>query len=54
MTTNTRKTVKELRRGLELAGVKADNYAGHSFRIGAALTAAAQDLSDSLIKNMGR
>ena len=46
--------VKELRRGLELAGVKADNYAGHSFRIGAASTAAAQGLSDSLIKTLGR
>lgn len=47
--------VKELRQGLELAGIKADNYAGQSFRTGVASTAAAaQGLSDPLIKTLGR
>ena len=48
------KFVKELRSGLRLAGIQAENYAGHSFRIGAATTAANQGLSDSLIKTLGR
>ena len=46
--------MKELRSGLRLAGIQAENYAGHSFRIGAATTAANQGLSDSLIKTLGR
>lgn len=48
------KFVRELRIALTAAGVKADNYAGHSFRIGAATTAAACGLPDSLIKTLGR
>ncbi len=48
------KFVKELRSGLRLAGIQVENYAGHSFRIGAATTAANQGLSDSLIKTLGR
>ena len=46
--------VRELRAALRSAGVEADHYAGHSFRIGAATTAAAHGLPDSLIKTLGR
>ena len=48
------KLVQELKTALKKAGIEADNYAGHSFRIGAATTAAAQGLPDSLIKTLGR
>ena len=37
-----------------LAGIDASRYATHSFRIGAAITAAAAGLPDSTIKVMGR
>ncbi len=43
--------VRELREALSSAGV---HYAGHSFRIGAATTAATQGMPDSLIKTLGR
>lgn len=46
--------VKSLREGLREAGIKEDNYAGHSFRIGAATTAAICGLPDSLIQTLGR
>ncbi len=46
--------VRELREALSSAGVKADHYAGHSFRIGAATMAATQGMLDSLIKTLGR
>ena len=46
--------VREIRARLQVAGLKAEDYAGHSLRIGAATTAAAAGLSDSLIKTMGR
>ena len=44
------KRVKKLRSALGTAGVKADGYAGHSFRIGAATTAASKGLPDSYIR----
>ena len=46
--------VAEVRRALERAGVDPSHYSGHSFRIGAATTAAACGLQDSLIKTLGR
>lgn len=48
------KLVRELRAALSRAGIKAEDYAGHSFRIGAASTAAACGMPDSLIKTLGR
>ena len=39
---------------LQLLGYPANKYAGHSFRAGAASTAAAVGLEDSVIKTMGR
>ena len=46
--------VEKLREALSLAGLDPKKYAGHSFRIGAASTAAACGLEDSLIKTLGR
>ena len=46
--------VAEVRRALERAGVDPSHYSSHSFRIGAATTAAACGLQDSLIKTLGR
>ena len=46
--------VQKLRVALEVAGIDASKYAGHSFRIGAATTAAMVGIEDSLIKTMGR
>ena len=43
-----------LRQALTTAGVNAAHYSGHSFRIGAATTAANLGLEDSLIKTLGR
>lgn len=46
--------VDHVRRTLTLAGVDDRNYAGHSFRIGAATAAATAGVDDSLIQTLGR
>lgn len=46
--------VTRMREGLAQVGVNAAAYAGHSFRVGAATTAAQQGVPDSLIKMLGR
>lgn len=43
-----------VREALEALGLHSTHYAGHSFRIGAATTAAERGLEDSLIKALGR
>ena len=48
------KFVREVRQALKAAGYDEEKYAGHSFRIGAATTAAAAGIEDSLIKSLGR
>ena len=44
----------QLKEALTTMGVDERNYSGHSFRIGAATTAAACGIQDSLIKTLGR
>ena len=44
-------SVKE---ALDVAGVESGQYSGHSFRIGAATTAAARGLEDSTVRTLGR
>ena len=46
--------VSATRSTLTTAGFKAEHYAGHSFRIGAATTTAQKGIQDSLIKTLGR
>lgn len=46
--------VTEIRRALEAAGVDPQPYSGHSFRSGAATTAAKQGVEDVVIKMLGR
>ncbi len=46
--------VREVRKALTEADLKCSSYAGHSFRIGAATTAAAAGVEDSVIKTLGR
>lgn len=46
--------VQKMREALASAGVETSSYSGHSFRIGAATTAARAGLSDSLIQTLGR
>ena len=46
--------VEEVRKALTAANLPAMEYAGHSFRIGAATTAAAVGLQDSAIQTLGR
>lgn len=46
--------VSHLRKALTEAGIDSTHYAGHSFRIGAASTAAAKGIEDSKIKMLGR
>ena len=48
------KFVTEVRRALSLANLPAASFAGHSFRIGAATTAATAGLEDSTIQTLGR
>ena len=46
--------VTQLQAALRKAGMDDSSYNGHSFRIGAATTAAQQGLQDSLIQTLGR
>ena len=46
--------VSEIRKALLMAGLRAEDYAGHSFHIGAATTVAQQGFQGSLIKTLGR
>ena len=46
--------VTALREALAMCGFDQSKYCGHSFRIGAATTAALQGISDSTIKVLGR
>ena len=46
--------VSRMRTALRSSGVEASKYSGHSFRIGAATTAASAGIEDSLIKTLGR
>ncbi len=45
--------IQEVQEVLVKAGIQADRYAGHSFRIGAATVAAARGMEDS-IKTLGQ
>lgn len=45
--------VSELRNALVRAGINADEYCGHSLRIGTATTAASNEMEDALIKTLG-
>ncbi len=46
--------ILKIREALSLVGIDSSQYAGHSFRIGAATTAAAQGIQDSVIQMLGR
>ena len=48
------KFVSKFRGLLDQAGIDSSLYSGHSFRIGAASTAAANGVEDSLIQTLGR
>ena len=47
------KLVTQLRNFLDKAGVVSENFAGHSFRIGAATTGQRMGLQDSLVQTLG-
>ena len=49
-----KKFVDHIKSGLNTAGLNQEKYNGHSFRIGAATTAAFKGLEDSIIKTLGR
>ena len=53
-TLSRERLVSSLRQVLSDVGTSAAQYSGHSFRIGAATTAAELGVPDSLIKKMGR
>ena len=46
--------VMAVKETLDAAGMEAGQYSGHSFRIGAATTAAARGLEDSTVRTLGR
>ena len=46
--------ISHIRKALQSAGVDPTKYAGHSFQIGAATTAAERGIQDSTIKILGR
>ena len=46
--------VHNVHQALQTLGLETSHYAGHSFRIGAATTAAEQGIPDSMIKILGR
>ena len=46
--------VNRVTRALATNGIDSTKYSGHSFRIGAASTAAARGVEDSLIQTLGR
>ncbi len=48
------KLIALIRDTLQRAGIQAAAYSGHSFRIGAATTAAARGIPETLIKTLGR
>ncbi len=49
-----KRLVSEVREALQTAGLDQSLYCGHSFRIGAATTAAARGVEDCVIKTLGR
>ncbi len=49
-----KRLVHAVQTALVRAGMEATQYTGHSFRIGAATTAAARGFEDSIIKTLGR
>ena len=51
---DSEKFVELVRGALAAANVDQRNYCGHSFRIGAATTAASRGVEDSIIKMLGR
>ena len=46
--------VRKMRSALSQAGMDSSVYSGHSFRIGAATTAAARGIEDAIIQTLGR